>query len=943
MREHTEQRDAVQYARLEAHFPEGESLSLGADNLRSFVISDASSQTGGISVGFAAMRELKTELEGDFAAYDWDNASVDAYVIDGETSMRYGRYTVATVKISDGTTVLQMYDPMYLHEQEYASELTFPASVAAVLTELAEVHGYQVPGLTQMDFNDIMIAAKPAGITERQMIAYLMQLAGGYVARFNASGQLVFAVYDKTAWQGEPYEISGLITEDYEPPVTVTGIRCVVDNVEYMEGDSGYVIELTGNPLIHQENAAEAVQRVAAHYVGLTTCPCSISVYDDYALECVDAVRVRDRSGAAHDMYIMSLSTSLQDVTACICTALPKAKQAASGGSAGQRILQAAEKSAEQKLNQYDATVKSLTETISHGLGLFITREKQPDGSVITYLHDNADMEQSLVRFYATANGLIGQTRPNTEESWTTTAALSAMGQALLQVLTVQGLNAGWINSGTFAARDPDGNIVFSVNVETGEVLINAASITMTSGKTVQQEVDALQGQVDGLQIGGRNLWLNSTFDAELDGYTNNHQYGGQIEVISDGYTGHKALRLDRSAYTGSNRCYLMSNKPPAVQEYKAGDTFTLSAWVYIEQTLTQAHNQRESAIMVRGTSGDKPQITIPNTTPVGQWTFLSEVHTFGADGSFVNTFVMLGGNGTMLVSCIKLEQGNIATDWTPAPEDTDARVSVVEATVEQQAEEIAEKVSKDKIVAAINMSEEEIQILAAKLKLEGLITANGGFMILEDGSPEITAGHIKILGSSEDDSIISLLYKYKNEVWESTISPRTSTFARYYIPNPETEEVTASSQIHVRGDLIRLENWDETAGELADSTDITPEEIATSGKMTAMKMTATELVCDTLTINGTQETFALANSTKTFAFSETDYPPGRVAELTITGNAGVAYALILFSSTMTLAVNSSTWTGNGSIKLTQTNSREITFTYTGTGAATFTSKIIVK
>lgn len=45
------------------------------------------------------------------------------------------------------------------------------------------------------------------------------------------------------------------------------------------------------------------------------------------------------------------------------------------------------------------------------------------------------------------------------------------------------------------------------------------------------------------------------------------------------------------------------------------------------------------------------------------------------------------------------------------------------------------EMVKKGEVVSAINMSEEEIKILANKIKLEGIVTANENFKVLEDGS----------------------------------------------------------------------------------------------------------------------------------------------------------------------------------------------------------------
>lgn len=194
--------------------------------------------------------------------------------------------------------------------------------------------------------------------------------------------------------------------------------------------------------------------------------------------------------------------------------------------------------------------------------------------------------------------------------------------------------------------------------------------------KVEQTDIDTA---VEKIEVGGRNLWKNSTFDQGMDGYgtvTNE----GTLTVV-DGYSGHKGIRLSRSGYTGTTRCWAMGQAGSiSSAEYSAGDTFTLSAWVYIEAELVRSSGQRESAIMIRGSIGDYPQITIPETTPVGQWVNLKESYTFKADGEFNNPYVLLGANGSMIVSCIKLEKGTKATDWTPAPEDVDASITAVDA-----------------------------------------------------------------------------------------------------------------------------------------------------------------------------------------------------------------------------------------------------------------------
>ena len=58
--------------------------------------------------------------------------------------------------------------------------------------------------------------------------------------------------------------------------------------------------------------------------------------------------------------------------------------------------------------------------------------------------------------------------------------------------------------------------------------------------------------------------------------------------------------------------------------------------------------------------------------------------------------------------------------------------------------DEIEAKVNKDGIISSINLSPEEIKILAEKIKIEGLTTINNNFKILLDGSMEANNGLFK-------------------------------------------------------------------------------------------------------------------------------------------------------------------------------------------------------
>lgn len=70
----------------------------------------------------------------------------------------------------------------------------------------------------------------------------------------------------------------------------------------------------------------------------------------------------------------------------------------------------------------------------------------------------------------------------------------------------------------------------------------------------------------------------------------------------------------------------------------------------------------------------------------------------------------------------------------------TDTRENL-QSQITQQAGEIALKVSKDGVIAAINLTPEEARITASRITLEGIVTANSNFKILSDGSMEAVNG----------------------------------------------------------------------------------------------------------------------------------------------------------------------------------------------------------
>lgn len=219
-------------------------------------------------------------------------------------------------------------------------------------------------------------------------------------------------------------------------------------------------------------------------------------------------------------------------------------------------------------------------------------------------------------------------------------------------------------------------------------------------GKTVQAIVD---GAVDGIQVGGRNYIQNSTFMYDFDKWVK-FNYNGNYSISSQ--NGQYSLLISRLGYAGSKRHGISQT---ISTNLKPGE-YTLSL-KYRSDQFDGTRNQ----IFVRIYStasvyADKGIITIPNTQggdSDGQITFNVDSNVYKAE-----LYVVLDKNGYLRVWDIKLEQGNKATDWSPAPEDLTTKIEENSSKIEQLPDQISLTVKKDISSGGLNYITNSTKIL---------------------------------------------------------------------------------------------------------------------------------------------------------------------------------------------------------------------------------------
>ena len=203
---------------------------------------------------------------------------------------------------------------------------------------------------------------------------------------------------------------------------------------------------------------------------------------------------------------------------------------------------------------------------------------------------------------------------------------------------------------------------------------VATAQSTADSAKTTAENA---QNDIDSLEIGGRNLIKNSSFNSGSLSPFADYDFDGTNSIV-DGYNNNKGVNIARSGYTGSNRQGLQGSNILTIHSISKGETYTISAWVRVDTELDADNND----IFVRclkesnNTTADFPKINIPSTTEIGVWKRYTNTHTFEKDLVYSGFYILLGKNGSMTVSCLKLEKGNKATDWTPAPEDSEEAIN---------------------------------------------------------------------------------------------------------------------------------------------------------------------------------------------------------------------------------------------------------------------------
>ncbi|APB37987.1 hypothetical protein [Heyndrickxia coagulans] len=260
-------------------------------------------------------------------------------------------------------------------------------------------------------------------------------------------------------------------------------------------------------------------------------------------------------------------------------------------------------------------------------------------------------------------------------------------------------------------------------------------ALTATAN-SLTSNISAVQTNIDNLQVGGRNYIKNSDF--------------------KNGETGFRAWAPgDR---TGTRKIVDVNDLPGFTKGYQITvDSNSNSTFGFAQNAIFVENEEYTLSCFVKTNADTVINLEIgPDDTryhdklisvKANAWTRISYTYEIkDSDDHKVNVYFGFAPSATSGTSAIftglQFKKGNVATDWTPAPEDL-----VTQSQISQLSDDINLRVQKGDVINQINVSTEGILIDGKKVHITGRTTIDNAVikdaMIQSMTANKLTAGTI--------------------------------------------------------------------------------------------------------------------------------------------------------------------------------------------------------
>lgn len=477
----------------EVTFLDGTKLSLTEDD---FTVSNNSIMDGagsnGLPLGAAIQRQVQVELMNDdehLEKYDFVGAKIRLYLTfqlsKSIEKIEYGYFTVTKPETYGQTVIVTAADDMYRADKEFYSDLAFPVSASTLFIEMCEHCGIQ-PGNTSFRNCNFIIQEKPSGsnLTFRRVFGYLAMLAAGN-ARISRQGTLEVLSYDFSTFTQENAQLQELRNFDSlkigTEDVVITGIRMKVkgktseEDQTFLCGQEGYILEID-NPLATGQEQL-LVDSIGQRLVGVHLRDFSGDHIAYPLAEFMDHVYIEDRKGRKYQTVLTDISFTFFGITTLKNSAVSAIRNSSKYTSEASKTYEELKKLVTEERKARDTAIENLAKRLESSSGMYCTKDKQPDGSVIYYMHDKPELSDSMIVWKITVEA-IGI---STDGGKTYPIGLDVSGDAILNRIYVNGIDGKYIK----IQDEKLSEYVEKISQTATDAKKKAESATNTANKTV--------------------------------------------------------------------------------------------------------------------------------------------------------------------------------------------------------------------------------------------------------------------------------------------------------------------------------------------------------------------------------------------------------------------------------------------------------------------------
>ena len=581
--------------------------------------------------------------------------------------VKMGEYFINDIEIdrNRNTTTLELMDGMFKLNREYVTDLHFPAEVREVIQEICLKTGIELAndyfGISAMRYH---VEQVPEGkkLSFRDMLSAMTQMIG-MSCFFNREGKMEIRDLTESniTINADSYFLHGLTKSEIE--YQIAGITCKTDKKPLTVGmKTGRSLELD-NVFMTQSALNDLYYKLK----NLTYYPYNLNYQGHLLLEVGQWVTIQTNKKETFKVPILSQSFTFKGGLRGRISADSKAgndTQYSYEGTITKRIKQQ---------DGIEAKIQAQIEAADAAFDAeFKKRKKEIDDGIELAKAKAEEVKQELSdaisqRFDSFDNGPLKEAKRKAEEALKNAGASSLLAQEAKQigldsVARLEAFKSQTTTTQTALSADLD------VLKKTVASEVNQAS---EYRRTTTEALSRMTGQMNGFAT-------KSEVKQGIDGLT---QTFAKMQV------GGRNYYRDSEKVRTSTRFFSFPLHPYLSQE-NIGETWTLSFDLKINEggeirPLLFYHYQNNRF-------GLKASAYINPSKEWKRFTFTGPVIFPNDDSRYSRGEMALydyAGNNNYSVRRIKLEKGTLATDWSPAVEDTDGLITEAKATFERTAQ----------------------------------------------------------------------------------------------------------------------------------------------------------------------------------------------------------------------------------------------------------------